>query len=72
METAPAQDFALGTNQVVALIGDVPGGNQVGLLPGMDGNVGRDVPFLKQLSKLSLAVPGVSGQRYGLQRELLN
>ena len=49
VETALAQDFALGTNQVVAVVDEFPGGNHAGLVPGVDGDAGRDVPFLQQL-----------------------
>ena len=49
VETVPAQGFALGTDQAVAVVDEFPGGNHAGLVPGVAGDAGRDVPFLQQL-----------------------
>lgn len=66
---APAQYLALRANQVVAMMGEVAAGPHAGFLSRMDGNVRRDVPFFRQIVKLTVAVAGVSRQRPRLQRQ---
>ena len=47
VEPAPTQDLALWTHQVIAVIHKPATGDHVGFLNGMDGNVGRNVPFFE-------------------------
>ena len=47
MKRFPAEDLALRTNQVVAVIGEVVSGYHAVFLPGVDRDVGRDLPFLQ-------------------------
>ena len=68
VESSAAQNLALGANQVVAVPGKVPSGDHAGLLPGMDRNVGGDVPFLQQFPQRTLTVAGIGGQGHRLQR----
>ena len=57
---ASIQHLALFTNQVIAVIREIPLGNQGVLLHWMDGNVGGDPPFLQYLPELASAIGGVS------------
>ena len=56
VERAPAQDFALWADQVIAVIHKPASGDHIGFLDGMDGNLGRDIPFFQQLPKLTCVV----------------
>ena len=74
MERATAQGLALRADQVVAVKSEAAFGDgwfpgwlvswMVGFLDGMNGAVGGDTPFLKQLPQLTDVVAGVSGQRH--------
>ena len=57
---------------MVAVVDELPGGNHAGLVAGVDGDVGRDVPFLQQLPQSPVTVPDVSRQRHREQGEFLD
>ena len=47
---------------MVAVPSKVPNRDHAGLLPGLDGNVGGDVPFHQQFPQRTLAAAGGGGQ----------
>ncbi len=63
MVRTPAQDLALGANQVVAMMDEIATGRHAGFLPGMNGDVRRDALFLQQFPQLADAVAGIPSQR---------
>ena len=62
VEASPLQHLALGTDHMVSPVLKAPSGHHVGFLPGMDGNISRDAPFLQDLSQPARIVSSVSCQ----------
>ena len=68
---SPLQHFPLGTDHMVSPVLKASSGHHVRFLPGMDGNIGRDAPFLQNLSQPSRIVGGVGCQRDRRQGEMV-
>ena len=60
-----AQDLALWANQVVAVMEKLAAGHHAGVLPGMNGDVRRDVLFLQPFPQLADAVAGTPASEIG-------
>ena len=67
---SPFQHLALGTDHMVSPVLKAPSSHHVRFLPGMDGDIGRDAPFLQEQSQPARIVSGVSRQRDWRQGEV--